>query len=353
MLGIDRRAARSAWTAALVLLVLWLAYLLRTTFFVFTLAVLFAYLLSPLVDFLDRFLPSRTRTPALGLAYVLVLGAVIGAGAGVGSRVAAEARQLRTDLPANFEKWRAAAPGPQSGVVDRYKSKIVDAVQSEIGARSGGLLDSLPRAGAQMLNAASNLVYVVIIPVLAFFFLQDGHLIRLQVLALAPEGPRRALLDDVMAGLDSLLAHYMRALLVLSTVAFTAYGLALSILGVPYGILLAAGGAVLEVIPMLGPLTACVIIGLVAIFTGSHPLLVVPFLVLFRMFQDYFLSPKVMGRGVELHPLVVLFGVFAGAELAGVPGSFLSVPVLALIRILYLRIRKQRLAAPSAPAMIK
>ena len=58
------------------------------------------------------------------------------------------------------------------------------------------------------------------------------------------------------------------------------------------------------------------------------------------MLQDYVLSPHLMGRGVELHPLLVLFGVFAGAEVAGVAGTFLSVPALALCRILYLRLRK-------------
>ena len=65
------------------------------------------------------------------------------------------------------------------------------------------------------------------------------------------------------------------------------------------------------------------------------------------MFQDYVLSPHLMGQGVELHPLLVLFGVFGGAEVAGVAGSFLSVPVLAMARILYLRIAA--LAAGACP----
>ena len=68
------------------------------------------------------------------------------------------------------------------------------------------------------------------------------------------------------------------------------------------------------------------------------------FLVAFRLFQDYVISPHVMGHGVELHPLLVLFGVLAGGELAGIAGSFLSVPILALARILYIRLRRQRLA---------
>ena len=61
MLGIDRSAARCTWTAALVVLLLWLVYLVRGTLFIFILALLFAYLLSPLVNLIDRFLPGSRR----------------------------------------------------------------------------------------------------------------------------------------------------------------------------------------------------------------------------------------------------------------------------------------------------
>ena len=68
------------------------------------------------------------------------------------------------------------------------------------------------------------------------------------------------------------------------------------------------------------------------------------------MVQDYVVSPHLMGQGVELHPLLVLFGVFAGAEVAGIAGTLLSVPVIAMARILYLRIRKTRIATRPGPA---
>jgi hypothetical protein len=72
MLGIERAAARYTWTAAIVLLFLYLVYLLRSTLFVFALALLFAYLLSPLVDLLDHAIPRKgTRTLALTLAYMI------------------------------------------------------------------------------------------------------------------------------------------------------------------------------------------------------------------------------------------------------------------------------------------
>jgi predicted PurR-regulated permease PerM len=107
---------------------------------------------------------------------------------------------------------------------------------------------------------------------------------------------------------------------------------------------LAAFAAVLEVVPMLGPAMGGVTIVLVAAISGTHLLAAVIFVIAFRMLQDYILSPHLMGRGVELHPLLVLFGVFAGAGVAGVAGTFLSVPALALARVLYLRIRKAHAA---------
>jgi predicted PurR-regulated permease PerM len=183
---------------------------------------------------------------------------------------------------------------------------------------------------------------VVIIPVLAFFFLKDGDQIRERILDLVESGEPRAFLDDVLADVDVLLAHYMRALVLLSLSAFTAYGIFFAAIGVPYGILLAALASLLEFIPMVGPLAACVIILVVASLSGASIVTILIFLVAYRMFQDYLVSPHLMGQGVELHPLLVLFGVFAGAEVAGVAGTFLSVPVLAMVRVVYVRIRKAR-----------
>ncbi len=347
MLGIDRRAARYAWTAALVLVLLYLLFLLRTTVFVFILAVLFAYLLSPLVNLLDRFLPGRTRAPALALAYVIFVGVVVVLGMQIGSRVVSEATRLEKDLPADIEKWKNASPG--TGILGQYKIQIIEKVQSEISARASDVLSMAAQAGVKFLTVASSIVYVVVIPILAFFFLKDGRAIRRHILELVEDGPRRLLLDEVLADLDMLLAHYMRALVILSLAAFTAYSIFFSFMGVPYSVLLGALGGMLEFIPMLGPLTAGVIIVLVAALSGSHALAVLIFLLAYRVFQDYILSPHLMGQGVELHPLLVLFGVFGGAEVAGIAGTFLSVPILALVRIVYLRSRKARLAARLAP----
>ncbi len=348
MLGFDCKAARYVWTAALVLLLISLVYLVRKTLFVFIVAILFAYLLSPLVNVLDRFLPTRTRAFALALAYVIFVGIVVLMSVQIGSRIVAQAKALERDLPAKLSAWEHPSP-ELSPAINRFRMELIQRVRSQISGVSTELLADVAQAGLKFLTLASDIVYIIIVPILAFFFLKDGRVMREHLLGLVDAGPPRVLLDDLLADVHLLLAHYMRALVLLSLSAFTAFSMAFSIMGVHYSILLAAIGGILEFIPMLGPLTAGTLIVVVAAVAGSNVLPILIFLIAFRLFQDYVLSPHVMGQGVELHPLLVLFGVFAGAELAGIPGTFLSVPVLALVRIVYRRMRKSRLGARLRP----
>jgi len=356
MLGIDARAARYTWTAAFVVLLLWLVYLMRTTLFVFIVALLFGYLLSPLVDVIDRFLPaSRTRTPALAIAYLIFIAVLFIGITQIGSRAVEQANALAKSMPAKlarFEQPNASF----SADVNSFKAQIVQKAQEQLARSSGDIISSLPRAGAKILSVVSNLVYLVIVPILGFFFLKDGREMRRRFLEIIDDDRRRAIVDDLLADVNLLLAHYMRALLILSLATFTSYSIFFSILRVPYSILLAALAGTLEFIPMIGTVSAAAIIVIVTAVSGGPVLGALAFLVVYRLFQDYVLSPLLMRAGVQLHPLLVLFGVFAGAELAGIPGAFLSVPALAFVRIIYRRIRQQRLAAgqihavPDAPA---
>jgi predicted PurR-regulated permease PerM len=345
MLGFDARAARYTWTAAMVLLLLCLVYMMRGTLFVFIVALLFAYLLSPLVNVIDRLLPGRrTRTPALTIAYVIFIGLLFLAATQIGSRVADEANSLAKSTPALLARMQQPAPAV-SATVNSVKDQILRKIQEQINKNSSDIISNLPKAGAKILSVVGNLIFVVIIPILGFFFLKDGATMRQYFLQLIEDGPWRAEIDEFLADVNLLLAHYMRAILLLSLAAFTAYSIFFHILGIPYSFLLAVIGAALEFIPMIGPLAAAVLVVIVSAAAGGPVVGLIVFLGVYRVFQDYVLSPQLMGAGVELHPLLVLFGVFAGAEIAGVPGAFLSVPTLALVRIVYKRIRTLRATA--------
>jgi predicted PurR-regulated permease PerM len=171
MLGIDPRAARYTWTAALVLLVLWLVFLMRTTLFVFVVALLFGYLLSPLVDIIDRILPGRrTRTPALAISYLIFITVLFIAFSQIGSRAIEQADSLAKSMPAQLSKLQQPSSSVPSSV-NSVKVQIARKVEEQLSKSSGDIISSLPRAGAKILSVASDLIYVVIVPILGFFFL--------------------------------------------------------------------------------------------------------------------------------------------------------------------------------------
>ena len=171
MLGIDRSAARYTWTAAMVLLFIYLIYVVRSTLFILSLALLFAYLLSPLVNLLDRAIPKeRTRTLALALAYVIFVGVVVLFGVQIGTLVVAQAQTLVSKLPEMLEKiQQPSSMAPDA--LNTFKAQVIASLQQDWVRRSGDIMHSLPAAGLQFLAAASHLIYVVIVPVLGLMFL--------------------------------------------------------------------------------------------------------------------------------------------------------------------------------------
>jgi predicted PurR-regulated permease PerM len=338
LLGIDARAARATWTAALVLLLLGAVYLIRRTLLVFVIALLFAYLLYPLMDLIDRHLPSKTRTPALALTFVLVIGLLAAVGIPIGSVVGRQAANLAATAPAFLARLQQT-PSPVTQPVASLRNLIADMIRQHYGE----IVSVIPQVSLRVLSASWNLIYVVIVPILSFFILRDGRRIRDTFLDRFDTGREAA--EDTLMDIHRLLLHYMRALLFLCCATFIAFAIVLSALRVPYALLLASIAFPLEFVPMVGPLTAAVVILAVSAISGfPHLLILIAFLGLYRLFQDYVLSPNLMGQGVELHPLMIVFGVFAGGEIGGVAGVFLSVPTLALLRLLYHRLGKIRAA---------
>ncbi len=340
MLGIDRRAAGVAWTVLLVLAAISLIPVLWHTLVVFVIAILFAYLLSPLVELINRLLPAqRSRTAALAIVYLLLVGLLVVLAITVRSRVANEAAALAGKIP----DLMASLGKPEEFRLPQPLRDMIPAIRDQIQAHSKDLLSVLPKTGARLLSAASNAVYVVIVPVLAFFFLKDGRRLLAAVLDLLSDFIQRPVLEEILSDVHVLLGQYMRALVILALATLLFYGLFFAIVGVPYSLLLAAIAAPLEFVPVVGPLVAAITIVLVTALSGSpHLLIVLIFLGAYRMFQDYILQPHLMSAGTELHPLAVLFGVLAGGQVAGVTGSFLSVPVMATLRIVYRRLRRSR-----------
>ena len=341
MLGIDPRAARASWTAILLLLLVAAAYAIRETLAVFVVALLFAYLLMPLVGIVERFTPRQVSPRfALAIVYLALIGAIIALASTLGSRLVDEANTLASQLPALL-KNRAWMQLPLPAWLEPARDRMIQMVQGELSSGGQEILPYVKSLGGHLVSGARYAVYLVLIPILAFFFLKDGGEIRDSVVAGLFEEHRRGVVDEILEDINRMLGQYIRALVLLSLASFTANALFLGLSGAPYAILLAGVAALGEFLPVVGPAGAGLVILLVTGLSGyNHLLLYVVFWIVYRLVQDYALSPYLMGKGVQLNPLLVLFGVLAGEQIAGITGMFLSVPLLAVSRVVFVRLRR-------------
>ena len=344
MLGIDPRAGRAAWTVFLLALLIATAYAIREILAVFVIALLFGYLLSPLVGLVERFTPRRISfTFALAIVYLVLIGIILALALTIGSRLVDEANNLANQLPALLKNGHALDQIPIPSWLEPLRARIDQTIQDELNSGGTDILPYVKSLGGHIISGAKYVVYVVLIPILAFFFLKDGRGMQEDIVNGLVDESRKPVVQSILVDVDALLGEYIRALVLLSISSFIANSLFLGISGAPYAVLLSAMSALGEFLPVVGPAGAGVLVLLISALAGyAHPLWYIVFWIVFRLFQDYMISPYIMGRGVKLNPMLVLFGVLAGDQVAGIIGMFLSVPVLATLRVVFVRLRRGR-----------
>lgn len=348
MLGTRSKAVSWAWSFAVVALLLYATFLVRKTMLAFAIALMLAYLLFPLVKWIHRRLLPQSRSLAAMLPFIVMVTVIGIVGVLIAPHIVAERTQLIDLINSDDFKTKLANWNPLGIPIGSYLPNELPGVLKMVPQ------DMLTKVLGATVRDLSNLV---IIPILSFFILRDGGAIRDSLIDMLfykshdsfEYRRRRSAVESVMADAHSLILEYMRALLLLCVATLTSYGVAFKVMGVPYGLLLALIAFPLEFIPLIGPLASAAIILGVCEFTQRlghnnsphiHIAWVLVFLAVYRIFQDYILSPLVMKRGVKLHPLLVIFGALAGWEIGKVGGVFLSVPILALARLVYYEWRK-------------
>ena len=343
---LDPRAARVTWTILVFVAAIGLGYALRQVLFLVALSLFFAYLLFPLVRLVQRWV-IHSRPLAIAVVYLVVLAVLGGAGIAVGPRLVTEVQGLAQKLP---ETSRRIQNGEiVVGFLARggWESQQIREIDRLVQSHMGEIVGYAQEATTSVLKWFAGAWVIVLIPVLAFFILKDVEgFTSTAIWRLGHEG-RRRVWWGIAEDLHLLLGQYVRALLLLALITFVVWSAAFLAAGVPYALVLAGIGGALEAIPVVGPLTAGVVAIGVCLFAGyDHPWLLAVFILVWRAIQTFATTPLVMARGIDIHPALVIVGVLAGGEIAGVAGMFLSVPVIAAGRIV-----SRRLQAPeNAPA---
>jgi len=334
----DSRTARALVTVLLFALALGFLYVARATLIAFLFAIFFAYLMSPLVGRLEKLLRGRGR--AIAVIYSLLLIMVVVFFVVVGPKVTREGTRLGKAIPDLLTQLSSGRIAAQIGEEHGWNQKSTELVQSFLASHSDEITQLAQRVGFRVADVAKQAWLFFVVPLLSIFFLKDGQTFSVFLLSTIQSRPQREFLENVLNDLNQMLAHFIRAQLTLAALTLVMYSAFLGVIGVPYALVLGTIGGVLEFVPVVGPLAGALTIVSVALLMGyPHWLVLVVFLGIWRLLQDYVSSPRIMGESMELHPLAAIFGVMAGGEVAGILGIYLSIPVMASLRIVFRRWR--------------
>lgn len=310
-------------------------------FFMIVLSVFLAYLLDPLVRLIRRPFKERNleklmpRSFAIVIAYIFVF-AVVGLSiASIAPQVGEQAREFGTSIPQFIQTGRERL----RDINRRFdRLRVPDEVQAQLNERVTDLGSDLAASVSNsVLISATYLPWFLLVPILSFFFLKDVHQFRLMVLRMFPAGRWRARAEAVMFDLNTTLAAYTRAQLISCVIIAIICTVGFYIIGLKYALLLGILAGIFEFVPLLGPVTIAIIVTLTAA-AGDNPwraLYVAIFLAVLRIVHDYVTYPRIVRGGIHLHPLAIILAVLAGEQVAGIPGVFLSIPIVAVITVIY------------------
>ena len=331
-------------------LVLWMLQKLQGVLLLVILSIFFAYLIAPLVTLLRRpvRIGGKSRTlplpAAIGVVYLLIFGSIALAVWLALPVVSAQFSQFATEAPAYLAKAQARLQSWEhyerahlpKGMRDSINASITRSIQA-----AGEAIQSavLPFLGALI----GYLPWLVLVPILALFLLKDVDVFRASALRLFPRGRLRWRGEDFFQDVNTTLAAYVRAQLIACLIIGVACTIGFALIGVPYAMVLGIAAGLLEFIPLAGPVT----IGAVAVLFASfhspgEALEVFLFLVILRILEDYVVYPRIIGRGIHLHPLAIILAILCGAELGGLAGIFLSIPVVAILSVAFRHWREHR-----------
>ncbi|HKX84216.1 MAG TPA: AI-2E family transporter [Pyrinomonadaceae bacterium] len=317
---------------------------LTNFFFVLILSIFLAYAINPLVELIrkpfsfGKLSVLMPRPLAIAISFLLVFSAI---GLGVyllAPRVTEQAKTFVVNVP-TYTTAVQSSINDLNRRLDRIR--LADAVQNQINDRINTFLTDASTFVTVLLGTGfvlflTNSPWVIVIPILAFFFLKDAKVIVEAMLRLFPAGEWRSRVDSVMGDANQALIAYTRAQLFSCVLVGVVCTIGFYALGNDYALILGILAGIFELIPLIGPLVIAAVAATVAGFESSWQVAwTLVFLGILRIAHNFYLYPRIIRNGIQLHPLAVILSVLAGQQVAGIPGVLVAIPVVAFLTVVY------------------
>ena len=321
-------------TVLLIGILFWLSSKVITVLLILLVAALLAYAVIPVIELLHRFIPR-----ALAMVLVYLLAAIL---LGVIAYLAVKTLipQLNS-LAQSVTTFVTPGSNGQESPLDQTLQSL-GITQSQINSATKQLQSQLSTIAADVANGTEQLIgglisagfNILITVVVSIYLLVDGYRFGNWLVNSSPIS-QRGWVSSVLAILQRVVGGYIRGQIIMSSCMGVLQGVGMIILGVPYAALIAVLAFLLEFIPTIGTIVTGFVAVVIAL-TQSWQLALITLIytIIVDCIEGYVLSPRIMGRAVEIRPVVSLLAMIAGSEVFGIWGAILAAPTMGLIQAL-------------------
>lgn len=313
--------------------------ILGNTLGVMIAAAVFAFILGPLVDRIEK--RGMKRTYAILVTYLIILAIIFLIGFSIAPKAGEEIKNFFVYLPQNVtniiertEKWMQSITKSNPSM-QRYFSKVGDILRDQIYKFQASLVKFGTNITGYASSAATKLLNVVLVPVVGFYFLRDDRKIKKRVLDLVPESKREGFLT-IAHDIDDSLGNIVRGRLYMAAFVGCITAVMLFVFGIKYALVIGMITCVADVIPYIGPMLGFLPAVVLAYLQSPIKALWIAIgFVAIQWIENNLIGPKLLSKSTGLHPLTVLLGLIIGGGVAGVLGMIFAVPVIAVFKILW------------------
>ena len=333
------KTSRLLWLLLGAIVLVALLYHLRNALLPFAVGGALAYILDPIVSWLERRIPWMSSRPDMKRLILILLTFVIAALLGIGAIIAIippisnEISRFVDNLPSLITQARATVQSIDAEIVERLPEEAVTAIHDaaqDIGALAIPVVKFFAaRTYGVVTQTLSLLLGLAMAPLILFYILKDkGKIIEGVLATLSPE-PRKHT-QNVLSILNDIFSAYIRGQLILGLIVGVMVFIGLWLMGVPFSPVLGLVAGLTELIPVIGPWLGAIPGLLVVLATAPDKFIWVALLYLVvQQLENIFLVPRVQSESLNLHPVMVLAALIVGSEVAGLWGMIMGPPFAA------------------------
>ncbi|WP_208001774.1 AI-2E family transporter [Macrococcus brunensis] len=300
-------------------------------------AFIFFYLLNPVVNFLEKYRIKRLW--GIILLIVIIIGVLVGTITLLVPLIQEQLIRFINHFPSYVDHLGDVFNQfTKNSFIEPYMADVQSWINNHLATlqdKANDYMDKLPSKFRSIIDTLMSVIIVIgTFPFVLFFLLKDGDQFLNYVLKLTPPKYRQDV-HDILLKMDIQVGSYIQGQLIVSLCIGVLLFIGYNIIGLEYALVLASIAAVTSVVPYLGPTIAISPAIVIALVDSPFTLLKLAIVwVAVQFLEGHFISPNIMGKTMQIHPLTIIFVLLCAGNLAGVLGVILAIPAYAIIRVI-------------------